>query len=88
MLTEDYIMRMINQALSVLLVALGLKKSGKYEEALQSFDQAKEILTGMDPHIVDQLDDSALLDVLTFHNRLDLERLQLLANIYSEESEV
>ena len=88
MLTEDYIMRLINQALAVILAALGLKKSGKYYEALQSFDRAKEILLGLDAHLVDQLDEAAVLDRLTAYERLDIERSNLLADIYKEEGEV
>jgi len=88
MLTEDYILRMINQALAVIMAALGLKKAGKYKEALQSLDQAKEILLGLDPHLVGQLTDNALLDLLTSFGNLDLERLKLLADIYREEGEI
>src|SRR4030043_328375 len=88
MLSEDYIMRMINQALAVLLIALGLKKAGQYTEALQTFDQAIENLLGLNAHLAKQLDDSQLLDRLTFLGKLDVERLLVLADIYREEAEV
>ena len=88
MLTEDYIMRMINQALAALLIALGLKKAGQYSEALQTFDQALESLLGLDAHLVKQLDDSLLLEKLTFLGKLDIDRLLVLADIYREEAEV
>lgn len=88
MLTEDYIMRMINQALAVIMAALGLKKAGKYREALQSFGQAKEMLLGIDAHIADHMEDTAILNLLTSFGRLDIERLQLLADIYFEEIEI
>jgi tetratricopeptide (TPR) repeat protein len=88
MLTEDYIMRMISQVLAVIMTALGLKKAGKYREALQSFAQAKEILLGMDANIMDQVDEAAVLDLLTNRGNLDLDRLRLLADIYSEEGEI
>jgi hypothetical protein len=88
MLTEDYIMRLISQALAVIMTALGLKKAGKYREALQSFSQGKEILLGMDAYIIDQLDEAAVLDLLTNHETLDVDRLRLLADIYSEEGEI
>jgi tetratricopeptide (TPR) repeat protein len=88
MLTEDYIMRMINNALAVLMVALGLKKAGRYKEALQSLDQAIESLLGLNAHLAKQLEDSLLLDMFTFQGRLDVERLLVLADIYCEESEV
>ena len=88
MLTEDYIMRMISQALAVLMVALGLKKAGKLNEALQTFDQALEGLLGLNAHLADQLDDGMLLDKLTFMGKLDVERLLVLADIYREKTEV
>jgi hypothetical protein len=88
MLTEDYIMRMIAQAIAVLMTALGLKRSGRYKEALQSFDQAIETLLGLNADLAKQLDDSALLNLLTFRGALDVERVLLLADIYREQAEV
>ena len=88
MLTEDYIMRLINQALAVLLVALGLKRSGQYNEALQTYDQALGSLLGLDAHLAKQLDDSLLLKMLTFQEKVDIDRLLVVADIYREESEV
>jgi hypothetical protein len=88
MLTEDYIMRMIAQAIAVLMTALGLKRSRRYSEALQSFDQAIETLLGLNADLAKQLEDSALLDLLTFRGALDVERVLLLADIYREQAEV
>jgi hypothetical protein len=88
MLTEDYLMRMINQAVAALMIALGLKRSGQYREALVTFDQALENLLGLDAHLVNQLDDKLLLDMLTFLGKLDTDRLLILADIYREESEL
>lgn len=88
MLTEDYIMRMINQVLAVFLQAVGLKKAGQYSQALRAFDQAVETLLGLRAGLADQLDDRQLLTLLTFRNRLDVDRLLVLADIYAEEGEV
>jgi hypothetical protein len=88
MLTEDYIMRMISQALAVLMTALGLKKAGRYSEALQSFNQALETLLGLNANLVKQLDDSQILEMLTFLGKLDVDRLLVLADIYRESAEV
>ena len=88
MLTEDYIMRMINQVLAVFLQALGLKKAGQYSEALQTFDQAVESLIGLRADLAKQLEDRQLLALLTFQDKLDVDRLLVLADIYREEGEV
>src|SRR4030066_1520590 len=88
MLTEDYIMRMINQALAVVMAALGLKRAGQFSQALQAFDQALESLLGLNAHLAKQLDDSQLLDILTFQGKLDVDRSLMLAEILREESEL
>jgi len=88
MLSEDYFMRMINQALAVLMTALGFKRAGQFSQALQAFDQAIEGLLGINVHLAKQLDDDALLRMLTFQDELDIERLLVLAEIYREEAEV
>jgi tetratricopeptide (TPR) repeat protein len=88
MLTEDYIMRMINQTLAVFLQALGFKKAGQFSEALQVFDQALESLLGLRASLAKQIEDHQLLTMLTFNGKLDVDRLLVLADIYREEGEV
>jgi tetratricopeptide (TPR) repeat protein len=88
MLTEDYIMRMISQALAVLMTALGLKKAGQYRQAQQALEQALESLLGINARLVDQLDDRTLLEMLTFLGKLDTDRVTVLADIYREQADV
>jgi tetratricopeptide (TPR) repeat protein len=88
MLTEDYIMRLINQAVATLMIALGLKRNGQYRQALHTFDQALENMLGLNPHLINQLDDNLLLEMLTFLGKLDLDRLLVLADIYREQADV
>ncbi len=64
MFTEDYLMRIINQAIAVLMIAIGLRKAGKYSEALQAIQQAIEQLTTLPENIVDQMDDGSILSML------------------------
>ena len=88
MFTEDYLMRIINQALAALLSAVGLKKRGKYREAQQAIDQAVEWLTSMPAGLVDQMDDEGILSMLTVQERLDVPRLALLADLFWEQGEI
>ena len=88
MLSEDYFMRMINQALAVFMTALGFKRAGQFNQALQAFDQSIEGLLGLDANLAKQLDDGTLLGMLTFQEQLDVDRLLVLAEIYREEAEV
>ncbi|MEZ0396389.1 MAG: hypothetical protein ABWK53_08195 [Anaerolineales bacterium] len=88
MFTEDYILRMINQALAVLARLAGLKAANRRQEARQAIDQALEILLGLDARLIRQLDDDGLLAALTVGGRLDAERLSVLADILAAEAEL
>ncbi len=88
MLTEDYIMRMINLALAALLKALRLKKKGEYDEAHQALDQAFEQLSGLPPSVFKQLEDESLLAALSPQGKVDIGRLVVLADLFMEEGEV
>jgi hypothetical protein len=88
MFTEDYLMRIINQAVAALLRIIGLKKSGDYPEAQQAIDQALEQLLGLRADMVKQLADKSLLEALTQHGQLDIERLALIADLFKEEGDI
>jgi tetratricopeptide (TPR) repeat protein len=88
MFTEDYVMRMIRQALAVFARVAGLKKAGRHEEAQQALDQALEILMGLDAGVIKQMDDDSLLDALTTGDHLDADRLAVLADVFREEGEI
>jgi len=88
MFTEDYLMRIISQTLAVLMTAMGLRKAGKYSEALLSVEQAIELLTALPASIIDQMEDGALLSVLTNNGQPDVGRLAILADLYQEQGEI
>jgi hypothetical protein len=88
MFTEDYLMRIINQAIAVLMIAIGLRKAGKYSEALQTIQQAIEQLTTLPENIVDQMDDGSILSMLVTQGQLDVGRLAILADLYQEQGEI
>ena len=88
MLTEDYIMRMINQAVAALVYIAGLKKAGQYQQAQQTIDQALEQLIGLRADLIHQLDDEAILRALTRQEHLDIERLVLGADLFKEEGDI
>jgi tetratricopeptide (TPR) repeat protein len=88
MFTEDYLMRIINQALAALMTAIGLRMAGKYSEALQAIQQAIEQLTTLPANLVDQMDDGSILSMLTAQGQLDLGRLAILADLYQEQGEI
>ena len=88
MFTEDYILRMINQAIAVLQHLLRMKRAGQYQQALQAADTALETLLGLRASLLRQLDDEKMLSMLILNGELDLERLSLLAQVFNAESEV
>ena len=88
MFTEDYLMRIISQAMAVLMTVIGLKKAGKYSEARQAINQAIEQLTGLPANLIEQMDDASLLSMLTMQGQLDIGRLTILADLFQEEGEI
>jgi len=88
MFTEDYVLRMINLAVAALFKIIGLKNAGDYPEAQQAIDQALEQLVGLSPNIIKRLDDESLLKALTQQDRLDIERLELIADLFKEEGDI
>lgn len=88
MLTEDYLIRMINQAVAALATIAGLKKAGQHQEALQAIDQAVEQLLGLRAELVKQMDEQSLLAALTPGSKLDTRRLSLIADLFTEQGEI
>jgi hypothetical protein len=88
MFTEDYLMRIISQAIAALQTAIGLRKAGKYSDALQALDQAFENLSGLPAAIFKQLDDTGLLAALAVQGQENIGRLAVLADLFREEAQV
>lgn len=88
MLTEDYLIRMINLAIAALLRIIGLKQSGSYEEALQLIDLVFEQLLGLRASMAKNLDDDRLYFLLTSHDRLDTQRLEIIGELFIEEGDI
>ena len=85
MLTEDYLIRRINQAIALLLHAIGLRKDGQIEAALTDIEIALELLVGIRSSLIKNLTDESLLQLLTSHGELDYERLGLVADLFEEQ---
>ena len=88
MFTEDYLMRIINQAIAVLMTVIGLRKAGKYSEAWQMIEQAIQQITGLPANLIDQMDDMSILSMLTTNGQLDIGRLAVLGDLYQEEGAI
>lgn len=88
MLTEDYLIRRINQAIALLLHAIGLRKNGQIEAALTDLDIALELLIGMRSHLIKEMSDASILGMLTVRGEIDWERLALVAELFKEEGQL
>ncbi len=88
MLTEDYLIRMINLAIAALLRIIGLKKGGDYQEALLLIDVTLEQLLGLRSSMAKNLDDNRLYFLLTRNDHLDTQRLAIVADLFHEEGDV
>jgi hypothetical protein len=88
MLTEDYLIRMINLALAALASIVGLKTAGQYYEAFIEIDQTLEQLLGLRADLVRRLDDNSILTALTIQGSLDVDRLWIVAELYKEEGDI
>jgi hypothetical protein len=88
MLTEDYFMRMINQMLAVLTQILYHREAGQYQEAHVLIDRSLEQLLGVRPELLNQMDDTSILRLLTTQGELDPDRLALVADLYKLEGDL
>jgi hypothetical protein len=88
MLTDDYLIRMINLAIAALLRITGLKKKEDYEEALQLIDLTLEQLVGLRSNLIRHMEDEKLFYVLTRQDRLDTQRLELIADLLQQEGDI
>jgi hypothetical protein len=100
MLSEDYVIRMIQLAVAALLKILGLRKLGLYDDALVAVDLGLEQLLGLRASRVKSLDDERLYYLLTQNDRpqpgnpeatggrLDTRRLALVSELFEVEGDI
>jgi hypothetical protein len=88
MFSEDYLMRIIRQATAAFARILGFKNSGQYQEAAKEIDQTLGILFGIDVEIIRLMDDNSLYLLLKKDEILDLNKLELIADLFKEEGDI
>jgi hypothetical protein len=88
MFTEDYIMRMINQAAAALIYITRLKQARQYQQAQQSIDESLEQLLGLRADLLKQLDDEVIFRMLTLQDQLDTERVVVIAELFKVEGDI
>ena len=88
MIRQDYIMRMIEQLVRVLMEAAALKKAKKYTEALLTVDQALQQLSGFDSKFVNSLPDDSLIALLKTGDALDADKCIIVADLLDIEGDI
>jgi hypothetical protein len=86
--TEDFILRMINQAVAVLLQIAGFRQAKQYQQAQQAIDQSLEQLLGLRADLLKQLDDDVIFRMLTLQGHLDIERVLVVAELFKAEGDI
>jgi hypothetical protein len=88
MLQEDYLIRMIRLAVAALQTIFGLKRSGDYQQAKDLIAVTLVQLTGMDDRLINTLDDTSLLSVLSNRQGPDYDRMLIVADLLKESGDV
>lgn len=88
MYEKDYIMRMIEQMIRVLLEIFGLRQKGSFEEAFEVIDMTLEKYTGLSSKMIDEFDSSSLVAYLSPGGNLNHERCFVVGVLLKEEGDV
>jgi len=88
MLTEDYVIRMINYLLAALGEIIGFKTAGQYLESSLAIDRLLMELFNLNIDVIRNMDDNNLIDALTNHDVLDVHRLMFAADVFKEEGDI
>lgn len=88
MLTEDYLIRQISILLAALQRILGFKNTYMYVEAQIAIDETLEEIFGLRADLVRRLDDQALLEAITHLEVLNLDKVQVAADVFKHEGDI
>ena len=88
MFEKDYIMRMIQQMIRVLLHLFGLKEKGSFEEAYDLIDLTLQQFTGLSSKMIEDFDEESLLAFLSPGGNLNLERCFVVGVLLKEEGDI
>ena len=88
LLTDDYLIRMINMLLAALAGLVGLKTASQLQSASKIIDEALEQVFGLRADLVRRLDDRVLLAHLTYHGAVDGDQAILVADLFRQEGQI
>lgn len=88
MYEKDYIMRMIQQMVRVLLEIFGLKQKGSLEEAYDLIDMTLQQFTGLSSKMINDFDEENLLNFLSPSKNLNYEKCFVVGILLKEEGDL
>ncbi len=88
MLRRDYISRMIEEFARFLAAIAGLRREGKFDEALKKIDEVYEGMIGMNAQLIRSVSSGQLLDLLQDDKKFDNNYLKMIADLLYEEGQI
>jgi tetratricopeptide (TPR) repeat protein len=88
MFREDYILRLIAQVTAAIGEILGLKRLGRYPEALAEVERALGRFLGLNLSLVSALPAVELVELTRLGERLDIGKLVVLADLLQAEGDI
>ncbi len=88
MYEKDYIMRLIQQMIKVLLELFGLRQKGSYEESYELIDLTLQQNTGLSSEMINNFDDESLIAYLSPSGNLNYEKCFVTGILLKEEGEL
>ena len=88
MFREDYVRRMVEQAVTAVTTILGLTRLNHYPEALAEVDRSLQQFVGLNLSLVTALPAAELVAMLRWGERLDIGKLVVLAELLQAEGDI
>lgn len=88
MFREDYVRRMVEQAMTVVTAILGLTRLQRYPEALAEVDRGLQRFVGLNLSLVTALPAGELVAMLRWGERLDIGKAVVLAELLQAEGDI
>ena len=88
MIRKDYILRMVEEFAKFLAEIIGLKREGKFQEALQKIDGVYRGMIDLDPIVLKSLNPGELLVFLQDEKKISNTYLKMIVELLFEEGQI
>lgn len=88
MIQRDYILRMVQEFAKFLAAIVGLRKEGKFDEALKKIDGVYQGMIDLDPTVVKSVDPDKLIGFLKNEKQFNVHYQKMIAELLFEEGQI